>query len=183
MITARNIEAGQVAQAAQMAFILAEDGPRDAVFSVFESVFSPTQPDLNRPLSCRRPLVKALGKVREVSPVVDAKTGTVSVKVEIDAVRPGPAARRGRGWHRTRGAWIMSSFCPGPLVAKKRQAGGLGSRSRYNPCPLRPVTVARYEKERIVLDGGLKPGESVVTEGGKFLREGQIVVPRRPEQS
>ena len=39
VITARNIEAGQVVQAAQTAFTLAQDGPRDAVFNVHESVF------------------------------------------------------------------------------------------------------------------------------------------------
>ena len=36
VITARNIEVGQVAQAAQPAFTLAVDGPRDAVFNVYE---------------------------------------------------------------------------------------------------------------------------------------------------
>ena len=39
IITARNIEVGQVAQSAQSAYTLAEDGARDAVFDVYESVF------------------------------------------------------------------------------------------------------------------------------------------------
>ncbi len=39
IITARNIEVGQVAQSAQSAYTLAEDGARDAVFDVYESIF------------------------------------------------------------------------------------------------------------------------------------------------
>jgi membrane fusion protein, multidrug efflux system len=34
LVTARNVEAGQVVQAAQAAFTIAQDGPRDAVFNV-----------------------------------------------------------------------------------------------------------------------------------------------------
>jgi multidrug efflux pump subunit AcrA (membrane-fusion protein) len=39
IVTARNIEVGQVVSAAQSAFTLAHDGPRDAVFDVFEAFF------------------------------------------------------------------------------------------------------------------------------------------------
>ena len=37
-IPARNLEVGQVAQAAKSAFGFGEDGPRDAVFSAYESI-------------------------------------------------------------------------------------------------------------------------------------------------
>ena len=61
IITAREIEIGQVAQAAQAAFTLAQDGPRDAVFNVFESIFllkprgkrDPTFADLRSRTSAR----------------------------------------------------------------------------------------------------------------------------------
>ena len=46
IITARNAEAGQVVQAAQAVFSLAQDGARDAVFYLHESAFSH---DLARP--------------------------------------------------------------------------------------------------------------------------------------
>ena len=39
MVTARNLEVGQVVQAAQPVFSLAQDGERDAVFEVYESLF------------------------------------------------------------------------------------------------------------------------------------------------
>ena len=46
VITARNLEIGQVVQAAQSVFTLAQDGDRDAVFDVPESIFSG---DVERP--------------------------------------------------------------------------------------------------------------------------------------
>jgi multidrug efflux pump subunit AcrA (membrane-fusion protein) len=48
---------------------------------------------------------------------------------------------------------------------------------------LRPVAVELYEKGGVILRGGLKPDETVVTEGVKFLREGQIVHVQNPERS
>ena len=39
VITARSLEIGQVVQAAQSVFTLAQDGDRDAVFDVYESMF------------------------------------------------------------------------------------------------------------------------------------------------
>jgi multidrug efflux pump subunit AcrA (membrane-fusion protein) len=40
---------------------------------------------------------------------------------------------------------------------------------------LKPVTVSRYETDRVVLSGGLTKGEIVVTAGVNRLREGQKV--------
>ena len=39
VITARSLEVGQVVQAGQPVFSLAQDGERDAVFDVYESIF------------------------------------------------------------------------------------------------------------------------------------------------
>jgi multidrug efflux pump subunit AcrA (membrane-fusion protein) len=47
---------------------------------------------------------------------------------------------------------------------------------------LREVKVAVYETERVVLRDSLRSGEIVVTEGGKFLRDRQIVVPTKKER-
>ena len=50
-ITARNAEIGQVVSAAQPVFVLAHDGPRDAVFNVNESVFGNQPVDRNIPIA------------------------------------------------------------------------------------------------------------------------------------
>lgn len=184
MITARNIEVGQVAQAAQMAFVLAEDGPRDAVFAVFESAFSRRLSEPYIFLSLvGDPSVKTRGKVREVSPVVDAKTGTVQVKVEIDPdgpVLPLGAAVTGSGRLRLDDVFVLPWTA---MTAKEGKPAVWVVDPATSAVHLRPVEIARYEKERIILDGGLTADENVVIEGGKFLREGQIVAARQAEQS
>jgi RND family efflux transporter MFP subunit len=176
IVTARNIEVGQVAQAAQSAFSFAEDGPRDAVFALYET------PSANRPSAAgvnlaliADPNVTARGHIREVSPVIDSRTGTIQVKVQIDgdpAKFPLGAAITGRVLSRMPNVVVLpwtalTSDGASPAVWTVDAASGKAA--------MRPVTVAVYEKEHVVLKGGLRPGELVVTEGGKFLRENQIV--------
>jgi len=178
MITARNIEVGQVAQAAQMAFTLAQDGPRDAVFQVYESVFSHklSTPEIFLSL-VGDPNVKTVGHVREVSPVVDAKTGTVQVKVQIDPngpTLPLGAAVAGAGRTVLEGVFMLPWTA---MSAKDGKPAIWVVDPADRTVHLRPVGVARYEKERIILDSGLKAGETVVVDGVKFLREGQVVDP------
>ena len=176
VITARNIEQGQVAQAAQTAFGLAEDGPRDAVFAVYESLLSHAAHKEPFALSLvGDPRVATFGKVREISPVVDEKTGTVQVKVEIDpAAPPMPlgAAISARGHERLDNVIVL----PWTALSQKDGAPAVWV---YDPATravaLRVVGIAGYEEQRLILSDGLKAGESVVTEGGKFLRDGQVV--------
>ncbi len=179
MITARNIEAGQVAQAAQTAFTLAQDGPRDAVFALYESAFTRklSSPVIDLALVSNTS-VKTTGRVREVSPVVDVRTGTVQVKVQIDPngpVLPLGAAVTGSGRLRLDNVFVLPWTA---LSAKDGKPALWVVDPADRAVHLRPVTIALYAKERIVLDGGLKPGENVVIEGGKFLREAQIIAPR-----
>ncbi|WP_291693325.1 efflux RND transporter periplasmic adaptor subunit, partial [Bradyrhizobium sp.] len=84
VITARNLEVGQVVQAAQSVFTLTEDGERDAVFDVPESMFLGDVESGSVSLALvSSPDVTATGHVREISPAVDPKSFTVRVKVAI----------------------------------------------------------------------------------------------------
>jgi RND family efflux transporter MFP subunit len=176
IITARNIEVGQVAQAAQSAFGFAEDGPRDAVFALYETPFShPPDTKTVDVALISDPEISARGRIREVSPVIDPRTGTIQVKVQIDADPakfPLGAAVSGRA------IWRMANVVVLPWTALASD-GGKPAVWTVDPASrrigLRDVAIAVYEKEHVVLKGGLKPGDLVVTEGGKFLRENQIV--------
>ncbi len=176
MITARAIEVGQVAQAAQSAYSFAEDGPRDAVFAVFESLFvnPPSSGSVDLSL-ISDPNVIAPGHIREISPVVDPRTGTIQIKVEIGgdpAQFPLGAAVSGRA------RWRMADSVVLPWTAMASK-GGAPAIWIVDPASrrvsLRPVAIALYEKDSFVLRDGVKPGELAVTEGGKLLREGQTV--------
>jgi RND family efflux transporter MFP subunit len=176
VITARNIEVGQTAQAAQAAFTLAEDGPRDAVFFVYESLFfsKPASPAIELSL-VGNPAVRAVGEIREVAPTVDPKTGTVRVKIGIEQLPAGMALGSsviGVGRPAPRKAIIV------PWSALTAQGNGPAVwiiDPATKTTSLRPVEVETYESSAFVVRGGLAPGDLVVTEGGKLLRPNQTV--------
>src|SRR5581483_7991047 len=80
VITARSLEVGQVVQATQAVFTLAQDGERDAVFDVPESYFFGDVDRGHVALALlSRAEVTASGYIREISPAVDPKSSTVRV--------------------------------------------------------------------------------------------------------
>ena len=176
VITARNIEVGQVAQAAQAAFTLAQDGPRDAVFNVFESIFflKPASDGIQISL-ISDPSVRVMGHVREIAPAVDARTGTVRVKVGIEegaAEMPLGAAVTGKGAFAPQKVFVL------PWSAAATRDGALAvwvvDPASKTASP-RVVVAEAFEREKLFIQSGLKPGEIVVTEGGKFLYPGAPV--------
>ena len=176
VITARSLEIGQVVQAGQPVFSLAQDGDRDAVFDVYESVFFG---DFDRGAVSLTlisdPSVQAIGDVREVSPAINAKSATIRVKVTIQnppaamtlgsavvgAVEWMPVAQIALPWT----ALMSTGSKPAVWVVEPSNRTAL----------LKPVTVARYEAGAVVIQDGLEPGERVVVDGGKLLSSGQPV--------
>lgn len=179
VVTARSIDVGQVALAAQTAFTVAEDGPRDAVFNVFESIF------FARPASggialilVSNPEVTAHGQVREVSPTVNANGGTVTVKVGLDEgaeKMPLGAAVIGRGGFAPRKVVSL------PWTAAASDAGRLAVwivDPQTLAVSMKRVTAESFENETLLVADGLSGGERIVTAGGKFLYPGEIVAPQ-----
>ena len=96
IVVSRSAEAGQVVQTGQTIFTVAEDGPRDAVFNIYELLL--TRPPRTRSLEIvlqANPAIKTTGTVREISPILDPKSGTVKVKVGLDEHAPGNEPWRG----------------------------------------------------------------------------------------
>ena len=180
VVTARTIEVGQYAPAAQTAFTVAEDGPRDAVFNVFESIFFARPPAGGVKLTLvADPRVSAHGRVREISPTVNTRSGTVMVKVAVvDGAGKMPL-----------GAAVVgeAGFAPSKVVELpwSAAASDAGKFAVWVVDPasravsLKPVTAQGFGNKTLILDGGLSGGETVVTAGGKFLYPGEIVAPRR----
>lgn len=175
IVTARNVEAGQVVQAAQAAFSLAVDGGRDAVFDVQETLVNHGPPGTAVTLTLLSdPAVTAQGRIREVSPVVDARTGTVRVKVEI--IDPPPQMALG--------AVVTGTVhLPQQKVAVLPWSALTSDRGRpavWSIAPdtgvvsLVPVEVLAYERERLILRAGLEEGATVVVKGGHMLHPGQV---------
>jgi membrane fusion protein, multidrug efflux system len=176
VITSRNLEVGQVVQAAQPVFSLAQDGERDAVFDIYESLLFGDLDDSRVSLALVSDTgATASGHVREVSPAIDAKRATIRVKVAIDD----PSA-----------AMTLGSAVAGTVKAKVQQqialpwsalaaAGSKPAVWTVDPATktaaLKPVTIGGYEAREVLIKAGLEPGERVVIDGGKLLSVGQAV--------
>jgi RND family efflux transporter MFP subunit len=176
LISARNLEVGQVVQAAQPVFTLAQDGDRDAVFDVYESLFfGDYDGDQVSLVLLSDPTVTAMGHVREVSPAIDPRSSTVRVKVGIQ--NP-PAAM-------TLGSAVAGTARSKPIAqitVPWTALMSLGSKPAVwtvepatKTASLRVVEVGAYEAETIVIKQGLNPGDRVVVDGGKLLSSGQSV--------
>jgi RND family efflux transporter MFP subunit len=176
VITARSLEIGQVVQAAQSVFTLAQDGERDAVFDVPESIFFG---DVESPqvalMLVSDPDVVANSYVREVSPVINPKSSTVRVKAAIE--NPPPAMTLGSAVAGTAkmklAAQIALPWTALMAVGPKPAVWIVDASTRT--ASLRPVTIVGHEAGALLINGGLKPGERVVVDGGKLLSSGQLV--------
>lgn len=176
VVTARNIETGQVVQAAQPVFSLAQDGERDAVFDVYESIFLGNTDSGSVALALVSDAgVIARGHVREVSPAVDAKSSTIRVKV---AITDPPAAM-------TLGSAVAGTVkvkAERQIALPWRALMAMGTRPAVwtvdpatRTASLKPVTVGGYEAGEVLIKAGLEPGTRVVVDGGKLLSVGQPV--------
>lgn len=178
IITARNVEAGQVVQAAQTVYTLAQDGPRDAIFNVYESIFirEPAARTIHIALVAD-PGVTGTARPREISPVVDPAAGTVRVRLEI--VDPPPAMTLGAALVGT-GQFRPQQVIMLPWSALSSESGQPAVwvvDPATKAVSLRRITVEAYEVERILVRDGLEPGQVVVTRGQQLLRPGQVVDP------
>src|SRR5258706_5047712 len=176
VITARNLEVGQVVQAAQSVFTLAQDGERDAVFDVPESIFlDDVEGDHVSLALISGSDVTAVGYVREISPAVDPKSSTVRVKVAIQ--NPPPAMTLGSaiaGTAGTKPATEITVPWTSLMPAGSKPPVWIVDPNTKTAL-LRPVTIGAYEAGSVLIKAGLEPGDRVVVDGGKLLSSGQPV--------
>ena len=176
VITARNLEIGQVVQSAQSVFTLAQDGERDSVFDVPESTFFGDVDSGRVSLTLvSDPDVTATGYVREISPAIDPKSLTVRVKV---AVQNPPAAM-------TLGSAVVGTVRTKPatkIALPWTALMAMGSKPAVwivdpntKTASLKPVTIAAYEAGAVLIKEGLVAGDRVIVDGGKLLSSGQPV--------
>jgi RND family efflux transporter MFP subunit len=171
IITARGIEAGQVVSAAQSAFTLAHDGPRDAVFDVFEAFFLDGRPRNDVEVA---PVSDVHASIREVSPVIDAKAGTIRIKVGLQDGAPWPLGTPVVG--KLRASPRDGIVLPYTAIASAEGEPAVWLVNTQNQTvSLRKISVDRYRQSDFVVTGGVAAQDLIVTEGGKFLKEGQAV--------
>ncbi len=182
IITARNAEVGQVVQAGETLFTVAQDGPRDAVFDVYESLL--TDPPSRRVEVYLQadPSVRTIGTVREISPTNDPDTGTVRLKIGLDSVPAQMslgAAVVGVGTFRSRPAIIL----PRGALFRWQDSPAVWLLDQNSlTVAQKVIQIDRYTNDELVLSGGVASGDAVVTAGIQFLHPGQIVGIAEPGQ-
>jgi RND family efflux transporter MFP subunit len=177
VITAVGAEAGQNVNAGQMVVKLARPDDRDGVFSIAETALA----DLGDahpavivwPLS--NPDVTVNGAVREISPVADPATRTYTVRVTLQ--NPPPLLRFGMSvGGRLKGPAALAVSLPLSALFEKNGSPAVWVLDQQSSSlTLRPITVARYEANTVVIASGLIEGDIVVTAGVNTLTVGQKV--------
>ena len=175
IIVSRSVEAGQVVQAGQTVFVLAQDGPRDAVFSVPEALVTRKPSDNRVDVAVQSdPSINTSGTVREVSPILEAATSTVLVKIGLSETPPamtlGTAVVGRAHWQQKtvfRLPWsALFEVDAGPAVWVL---------DANDTASLQPVEIESYVGGAVLLSGGLDDTRRVVTAGGQLLHPGQKV--------
>ena len=179
VVTAVDAEPGAVLSAGAVVLRLAQDGPRDAVFSVPEDRATGVRALLGQPGALK---LRAWGAgdallpatVREVAAAADPATRTFLVKADIGAA----ALRLGQTASVLINAPVVAGVIKLPMSAVFQQ-GGQSKVWRLDGKPLavraQPVEVAGADGNLVVIAGGLAPGQEVVTAGVHALTEGQTV--------
>ena len=176
IVLSRTFEVGQVVQAGQTVLAMAQDGPRDAVFNIFEAVLAAPPESKTVEVTLQAdPRIRTVGRVREISPSVDPASGTVRVKVGLEetpkAMSLG-AVVIGTGKFRSRPAIVL----PWSALYRWENGPAVWVRDTVNGTVApRPVVIERYGPNTIALKGGVESGEEVVIAGIQLLRPGQNV--------
>lgn len=177
VITAVGAEAGQNVNAGQMVIKLARPDDKDGVFNVAETALadiSGSDPEvIVWPLS--NPELKVAGVVREISPVADPVTRTYTVKVTLNDAPP--QLRFGMSISgRVKGSTAAAVALPASALFEKDGAPAVWVLEQQSSrLSLRPVTIAHYEANTVIVSSGLTKGDVVVTAGVNRLTAGQKV--------
>ena len=180
VITAVTAEEGQVVAAGQGVMRYAREAEREVAIAVPEArigdlasareirVVQPSAPD--QPYQ---------GRVREVSPAVDPATRTFAVRVSV--LDPAPAMQWGMTANVVLGDPGEATASLLPATSLYQAVDGRPAVWVYDPAggkiALRPVVIAQYREDGVVIAAGLAAGEWVVTTGANKLHEGQQVRP------
>lgn len=177
VVTAIEAEPGQVVAAGTPVVRIAQDGPRDVVFSVPEDKVAAVRPGSDVSVRVWSGNRSFAGKVREVSASADPVTRTFQVKVALAAADQ-PAlgstltvAPRGLGH-------TGSTVIKLPTTALRQEGGATAVwvlDRQTMTLRSQPIQVATADGNEAVIASGLQPGMLVVSAGVHVLSPGQKV--------
>jgi multidrug efflux system membrane fusion protein len=175
VVTAVDAEVGQVVAPGAPVVRVAKAGDKEIVIGIPEDKVDALRQvaDVSVRLWANPKLVIP-GKIREVSPVADPSTRTYAVKVAIPDSETG--ARLGMTALVQFASKTATPMIRVPLTALYHEQASTSVWLVENQAVrLVPVQVASAAGNDILLAGGVKPGQTVVTAGVNLLKNGQKV--------
>ena len=177
VVTGVDAEVGQVVSAGQPVLRLAHDGPRDAVFSVSESMVLALKVGQTMQATLVSTGQTLQGKVRELAASADPVTRTYAVKLALDASERLPLGATVN---------VLAAHLQGsqPAAIKLptsalRQEGPSTVVWLLDEASMtvntQAVQVGPVDGNEVVITSGLKPGQKVVSAGVHVLSPGQKV--------
>jgi len=180
VITAIEAEAGQVLAAGTPVLRIAQDGPRDVVFSVPEDKVAMIKPGSSVEVRAWAGKTAIKGLVREVAASADPVTRTFTVKVGLEALEAKDVLALG-----TTVSIIPQAFDRGNMQVIKLPTSALRQDGKTSAVwvldtqsmtvKLQPVQIATADGNEVVISAGLQPGMQVVSAGVHVLSPGQKV--------
>jgi RND family efflux transporter MFP subunit len=177
VITAVEAEPGQVVQAGQAVVRIAQDGPRDVVFSVPEDKVAAIKP--GSPVAVRSWVgdKRFEARVREVAASADPVTRTFAVKASLDEAAAPPLGTTVSVQPR---ALSMAGAPVVKLPTSALRQEGKGTAvwvldPRTMTVRSQPVQIATADGNDAVIASGVAPGMQVVAAGVHVLSPGQKV--------
>ncbi|MFT7026216.1 MAG: RND family efflux transporter MFP subunit [Paracoccaceae bacterium] len=177
LVTRRNVEAGEVVGPAQAIIDLAHPTERDAVFLAPDDI--PADGIMGAELTLRlleRKSLPLTAKITEISPLVDPRTGSITVRARIENP-PAGVALLGEPIegsltvtlpHAVRLPWTALTAAPEGMAVWTVAPGAM-------TVSLTPVDIARFGTDAVFVSGGLAPGAVVVGAGSQLLYPGRVV--------
>jgi RND family efflux transporter MFP subunit len=172
----RMAEPGQIVGPATPVFELAADDGVDAVFAVPDTFLS--RPIEGTEVELRmldQPDLMMTGTVREVSPMLDPRNGSITVRVSVN--NPDPSVRLGAPVAGAIGYSAGAAFAlPWTVLTATAEGPAVWVVNRSDmTAHLRQVTISRHLTGRVLISEGLEEGELVVADGSHQLYPGRPV--------
>jgi RND family efflux transporter MFP subunit len=177
VVTAVEAEPGQVVSAGTPVVRIAQDGPRDVVFSVPEDKVAAIKPGSDVAVRVWASGTALAGKVREVAASADPVTRTYPVKVSLDAAAtPALGSTVYVSPQALSHAGTPVIKLPTTALRKEGQGTAVWVLDKATmTLKSQPVQIATADGNEAVVASGLEPGMLVVSAGVHVLSPGQKV--------
>lgn len=177
VVTAVEAEPGQVVTAGTPVVRIAQDGPRDVVFSVPEDKVAAIKPGSEVAVRVWASGTALAGKVREVAASADPVTRTYPIKVSLDAAAtPALGSTVYVSPQALNHAGTPVIKLPTTALRKEGQGTAVWVLDKATmTLKSQPVQVATADGNEAVIAAGLQPGMLVVSAGVHVLSPGQKV--------